>query len=141
MTCRVTKRLLVVAGEAAESIKDLPFGVRELVDAAEEILVVTPALASRFEWLASATDKAREQADERLRDVLGQLDELESPASGMVGADDPLLAFEDALATFPADHILVALRAPERSGWQERGLLDELVQRFGPPVTVFTLPE
>jgi hypothetical protein len=141
LTCGVAKRLLVVAGQAAGSTEDLPFGVRELVDAAEEILVVTPALATRFEWLASATDKAREQADERLREVLGHLDELESPASGMVGADDPLLAFEDALAAFPADHILVALRAPERSGWQERGLLDELVQRFGPPVTVFTLSE
>jgi hypothetical protein len=141
LTCGVAKRLLVVAGQAAGSTEDLPFGVRELVDAAEEILVVTPALATRFEWLASATDKAREQADERLREVLGHLDELESPGSGMVGADDPLLAFEDALAAFPADHILVALRAPERSGWQERGLLDELVQRFGPPVTVFTLSE
>jgi hypothetical protein len=137
----VAKRLLVVAGQAAGSPEDLPFGVRELVDAAEEILVVTPALATRFEWLASATDKAREQADQRLREVLGHLDELESPASGMVGADDPLLAFEDALATFPADHILVALRAPERSDWQERGLLDELIQRFGLPVTVFALPE
>jgi hypothetical protein len=137
----VAKRLLVVAGKAAESPEDLPFGVRELVDAAEEILVVTPALATRFEWLASATDKAREQADERLQEVLGHLDELESPASGMVGADDPLLAFEDALATFPADHILVALRAPERTGWQERGLLDEVIQRFGLPVTVFALSE
>ena len=137
----MAKRLLVVAGQAADSTEDLPFGVRELIDAAEEILVVTPALATRFEWLASATDKARDQADERLREVLDHLDELESAATGVVGADDPLLAFEDALATFAADHILVALRAPERSGWQERGLLDELVQRFGLPVTVFTLSE
>jgi hypothetical protein len=86
-----------------------------------------------------ATDKAREQADERLRTVLGQLEEVGSPASGSVGADNPMLAFEDALASFPAGHILVGLRAAERSGWQERGLLDEL-QRFGLPVTVFTLP-
>ena len=52
---------------------------------------------------------------------------------------EDLLAVEDALASFPADHILVGLRTAERSGWQERGLLDEL-QRFGLPVTVFTLP-
>ena len=136
----VARRLLVAAGQAVRSTEDLPFGVRELLDAAEEILVVTPALATRFEWLASATDKAREQADQRLREVLGQLDELGSPADGTVGADDPMLAFEDALAGFPADHILVALRGPERSGWQERGLLDELQERFRLPVTVFTLP-
>jgi hypothetical protein len=95
------KRLLVVAGEAATSAGDLPFGVQQLLRAAEEILVVTPALPTRFEWLASATDKAREQADERLQTVLGQLEDLGSEARGTVGADDPLLAFEDALREFP----------------------------------------
>jgi hypothetical protein len=62
----MAKRLLVVAGEATESAGELPFGVRELLEAADEVLVVTPALPTRFEWLASATDKAREHADERL---------------------------------------------------------------------------
>jgi hypothetical protein len=136
----VPRRLLIAAGQAATSTEDLPFGVRELIEAADEILVVSPALPTRFEWLASATDKAREQADERLRTVLGQLEELGSPGGGVVGADDPMLAFEDALARFPAAHILIALRSGERSGWQERGLLDELQERFGLPITVFTLP-
>jgi hypothetical protein len=133
-------RLLIAAGQAASSVEDLPLGVRELIDAADEVLVIAPELPTRFQWLSSATDKAHMQADERLRTVLGQLEEeLGRPVSGSVGADDPTLAFEDALASFPADHILVGLRAAERSGWQERGLLDELL-RFGPPVTVFTLP-
>ena len=133
-------RLLIAVGQAATSAEDLPPGVRELVDMADETLVIAPALPTRFQWLSSATDKAREQADERLRTVLGQLEEESGrPVSGSVGADDPILAFEDALASFPADHILVGLRAAERSGWQERGLLDELL-RFGLPVTVFTLP-
>ena len=135
------KRLLIAAGEAADSADALPYGVRELIDAADEILVVTPALPTRFEWLASATDKAREQADERLQAVLGQIEALGTEASGTVGADDPVLAFEDALAAYQADHILVGLRAPERTDWQERGLLDELLRRFGIPVTVFSLRE
>jgi hypothetical protein len=135
------ERLLIAAGEAADSADMLPFGVRELIHAADEILVVTPALPTRFEWLASATDKAREQADERLQTVLGQIDELGTEASGTVGADDPLLAFEDALAAFDADHILVGLRALDRADWQERGLLDGLLERFGIPVTVFSLRE
>jgi hypothetical protein len=87
----MARRLLIAAGEAASGTEELPFGVRELIDAAEEILVVTPALPTRFEWLASATDSARERADERLRTVLGQLAELGSEAAGAVGADDPLL--------------------------------------------------
>jgi len=135
------KRLLIAAGEAADTADALPFGVRELIDTADEILVVTPALPTRFEWLASATDKAREQADERLHAVLRQIGELGTEARGSVGADDPLLAFEDALAAFKADHILVGLRTPQRADWQERGLLDELLRRFGLPVTVFSLPE
>jgi hypothetical protein len=135
------ERLLIAAGEAAETADALPFGVRELVDAADEILVVTPALPTRFEWLASATDKARERADERLQTVLGQIGELGTQASGTVGADDPLLAFEDALTGFDADHILVGLRRADRADWQERGLIDELLHRFGIPVTVFSLPE
>jgi hypothetical protein len=135
------KRLLIAAGEVADSTDALPFGVRELIDAADEVLVVTPALPTRFEWLASATDKAREQADERLREVMGHIAELGTEAGGEVGADDPLLAFEDALAGFSADHILVALRAPDRAGWQERGLLDQLLDRFAIPVTVFSLGE
>ena len=60
--------------------------------------------------------------------------------TGTVGADDPLLAFEDALAGFSADHLLIALRDVEHADWQERGLLDELLNRFGRPVTAFTLP-
>jgi hypothetical protein len=132
-------RLLVAAGQAASTPEELPFGVRELIDAADEIVVVTPALATRYEWLASATDKAREQADQRLQAVLGQLEQLGTEASGIVGADDPMLAFADALASFPADHILVALRAPDHAGWQERGLLDQLHERFGLPITVFSL--
>jgi hypothetical protein len=135
------KRLLIVAGEAADTADALPFGVRELIEAADEVLVVTPALPTRFEWLASATDKAREQADERLREVLIQIEELGIEPDGDVGADDPMLAFEDALRDFPADHILVGLRAPDRAGWQERGLLDQLLDRFALPVTVFSLGE
>jgi hypothetical protein len=133
----VPKRLLIAAGESAASVDQVPFGVRELIDAADEILVITPTLPTRFEWLSSATDGAREQADERLRTVLGHLEELGAQAGGGVGADDPLLSFEDALRDFPADHILIALRAGEQAGWQERGLLDQLQRRYGVPMTVF----
>ena len=134
-------RLLIAAGESASGTDELPFGVRELIDAAEEILVVAPALPSRLEWLTSATDRAREQADERLRTVFGQLTELGTEPAGTVGADDPLLAFDDAIRAFAPAHILVGLRGPLAAGWQERGLLDRLQERFGLPMTVFSLTQ
>jgi hypothetical protein len=134
------RRLLIVAEEAAHSAEDVPFAVRALVDTAGEILVVSPVLAGRLDWLASATDRAREQADERLRAVLGQLDESGATAHGAVGDDDPLVALDDAIAQFEPDHLLIALRSAARSGWQRRGLLDEVQQRFAVPMTVFQFP-
>jgi hypothetical protein len=91
-------RLLIVAGESAQSPEDLPEGIRALLDTAEEILVVSPALPGGLDWLASATHRAREEADQRLRNILGQLEEVGAGASGAVGSDDPLQAIADAVA-------------------------------------------
>jgi hypothetical protein len=135
----VGSKLLIAGGEAAPSSQALPPGVKDLIDGADEILVIAPTLPSRLDWLTSATDKAREQADERLGAVLGQLNEMGADAEGSVASDDPIEAFGDAMRDFSADHILVAMRSGDRAGWQERGLLDELVERFSVPITVFQL--
>jgi hypothetical protein len=136
-------KLLIAAGQAASDSAELPSTVRELISSADEVLVLAPTLPGRFEWLSSATDTAREQADERLQAVLGQVSEMKESGSarGEVGADDPLLAFEDAVHEFAPDHILIGLRSAERSDWQERSLLDQVLERFGLPVTVFQLSE
>lgn len=136
-------KLLIAAGQAASDSAELPSTVRELISSADEVLVLAPTLPGRFEWLSSATDTAREQADERLQAVLGQVSEMKESGSarGEVGADDPLLAFEDAVNEFAPDHILIGLRSAERSDWQERSLLDQVLERFGLPVTVFQLSE
>ena len=135
--------MLIAAGQAAPDPDELPVAVRELISAADEILVISPTLPGRFEWIASATDKAREQADERLQAVLGQVAGMTEPGSaqGTVAADDPLLAFDDAITDFAPDHILIGLRSTEHSGWQERGLLDQLIERVSIPVTIFRLTE
>jgi hypothetical protein len=134
-------KLLIAAGQAASDSGEVPSSVRELISSADEVLVIAPTLPGRFEWLSSATDKAREQADERLQAVLGHVAEVQESgeARGEVGADDPLLAFEDAVREFEPDHILIGLRSAERSGWEERGLIDQVLGRFGLPVTVFQL--
>jgi hypothetical protein len=134
----VSARLLIAAGDAATRAQDLPFGITQLIASADEVLVIAPTLPTRWEWLASATDTAREQADERLGEVLGQVSEI-AEAKGTVGADDPLLAFEDAIAEFQPDHILIGLRAGDGASWQERGLMDQVLERFAVPVTAFHL--
>jgi hypothetical protein len=133
-------RLLIAAGEAAASPQQLPGGVRFLIDAADQIMVLAPALPGRLEWISSDTDAATERADDRLATILGQLSDLGEQARGSVGADDPLVAFEDAIREFTPDHLLIALRPEDRAGWQERGLLDQIAQRFSLPLTVFQIP-
>ena len=132
-------RVLVAAGAAAPSNEQVPESVRLLIDSADEILVIAPELPDRTHWLVSDTDKAKVAADERLATVLGHLAERGTAAHGEVGADDPLVAFEDGVAEIKPDHIVIGLRSAEHAGWQERGLTDEVLKRFGLPVTVFTI--
>jgi hypothetical protein len=130
-------KLLIAVGEAASSTADLPPSIRALVDAAREVFVVAPTLPGRLAWLNSDTDAAHERADERLGTVLGQLGEMGAQARGAVGSDEPLEAFADAIRAFDPDHLLIALRSSPASGWQEQGLVERVVERFGLPVTVF----
>jgi hypothetical protein len=131
------RRLLIATGEAVADIDALPPLVRALIDAASDVLVITPILPSGLQWLVSDTDRARHEADERLRTVLGHMEEMDVPAEGHVGDETPLTAFDDAVDEFGPDHIVVALRSSEHAGWQERGLLDKVRERFRLPVTVF----
>jgi hypothetical protein len=134
-------RLLIVTGAAVADVGELPASVRSLIASAAEILVVTPVLPTRLEWIASDTDRVRHEADERLRTVLGHVEELapEGAIAGQVGDDTPLSAFDDAVRRFGPDHILVALRAADHSAWQERGLVDRVRDAFPVPVTVFEI--
>jgi hypothetical protein len=133
-------RLLIATGEAAASEDELPRLVRALIENASELLVMTPVLVGRLQWLASDTDRARYEADERLSTVLGHVENLapEAGVHGRVGDETPLTAFSDAIRDFLPDHILIALRSGDHSGWQERGLLDR-IREFGIPITVFEL--
>jgi hypothetical protein len=133
-------RLLIATGEVAADIEELPPLVRVLIQAASEIVVMTPVLVSRLAWLASDTDRARFEADERLSVVLGHVETLAKDATvhGQVGDDTPFTAFADAIRASLPNHILIALRSGDHSGWQERGLLDQ-IREFGIPITVFEL--
>jgi len=76
------------------------------------LLVVAPALNSRLRRWASDEDRARRRAAQRLSAHLEHLERRGLQAEGRVGDADPLLAIADALATFPADEILIAGTVP-----------------------------
>ena len=133
------KRLLVLAGAAVTDVEELPGSVREAIDAADEVFVVTPTLPTRLEWLVSDTDRARHEADARLDTVLGHLRSQGVEAEGATGDETPESAIEDHVRAFQPDHMLVALRSPEHAAWLERGLLERTVQKFSIPMTVFEI--
>jgi|SRR5271154_36283 len=130
-------RLLIATGVTVVDADSLPPLVRFLIESSSERLVVTPRLPGPLHWLVSDIDGATHEADKRLGAVLGHLDALGAPGTGMVDADTPMLAFEDAVSTFKPDHILVGLRGADNGGWQEHHLLDRVRQRFHIPMTVF----
>jgi hypothetical protein len=134
-------RLLIVTGAAAADVEQLPRLVRSLIESASEILLVTPVLPGRLQWLASDTDRVRHEADERLQTVMGHVETLapQAAATGGVGDETPLSAFADAVRRFRPDHILLALRASDHSAWQERGLTERVREAFHIPMTLFEI--
>jgi membrane glycosyltransferase len=89
-------RVLVVAKPGTSSVS--------LGGDVTEVVVVVPALASTVEALTGAVDDRRAKAEQTARRLASQLPN----ARGEVGADDPVLATEDALRRFGADEIVVA---------------------------------
>ena len=136
-----SKRLLVLVGAAVADVGELPPSVRALLAAADEVLVVTPTLTSKLEWIVSDTDKARHEADERLTTVLGHLRSADIAAQGTVGDDSPLTVIEDHVRAFAPDQLLVALRSVAHADWQEKGLIEDVEAKFNLPITVFAIDE
>jgi hypothetical protein len=134
-------RLLIATGEAAANVDELPPLVRSLIQTASEIVVITPILVSGLQWLASDTDRARYEADDRLSAVLGHVEAIapEAEIRAEVGDDTPMTALDDVMRKFEPDHILIALRASDHDAWQEQGLLDEIRRAFHIPMTVFEI--
>jgi hypothetical protein len=83
---------------------------RELGDDAEgaQVLVVSPAVnSSPLAFWVSDSDEALEDAQERLDETLSKLQDAGVQARGTTGDSEGLVALQDALATFPADRVVV----------------------------------
>ena len=128
-------RILVVANETSEG-RALHTTIRSRAPdpGSVRVLLVAPALNSRFRHWLSDEDEARRGAEDRLRRTLELLDEAEIYAEGVVGDADPLQAIDDALRVFPADEIIVSTHPEGRSNWLARGLVQRARLRFTPPI-------
>src|SRR5262245_21785143 len=120
---RTRRHVLVVAVDAV-----VPEGL-----AHADVVVVAPAHNSRLRRWLSDEDAARRRAEQRLRTLVDLLRPVAAHVEGRVGDADPLLATADALATFPADEIVVAAGA-EYSTDRAQALVARARERFELPV-------
>ena len=99
-----------------------------------EVMVVAPALDSRVRFWASDNDDAIARAEDVQQESVERLGEDGVDAVGDTGEADPLLALQDALATFPAEEIVIFARPEGDQNWAEEGLLEQAQGRFSVPV-------
>ena len=130
-----TRRILVIANETLEGARLHEQIVRMAGEAAEDVLVICPALNSQLRTWASDEDGAREAAGLRLHSMLDSLTASGVNVRGEIGDGDPLQALEDALRGFAADEIVISTHAEGRSNWLERGVVEAARARFDVPVT------
>ncbi len=133
-------RLLVLSADPvdADAVR-AALGADEPLDRAD-VLVVSPALnESALAFWVSDSDEAIADADSAAQQSVAALREASGQVRGEVGESEPLLALQDALATFPADRILVFTRAEDAQRYREDDVVGEAGRRFGIPVEERTL--
>lgn len=106
----------------------------EVVDDAE-VLVIAPALVSRFRWVLGDPDGGIGHAEEVQEETVERLSEAGVDAVGDTGDSDPLLAVQDSLQTFAADRIVLLTHPEGKRNWLEEGVVDEAQERFDVPVS------
>jgi hypothetical protein len=99
-----------------------------------EILVVAPALTSKRRFILADPDDAIARADQVQQETVERLGDEGVDAAGDTGESDPLLALQDALATFDADEIVLFTHTGGKRNFLEEGLVDEATERFDAPV-------
>ena len=129
------KVLLVSTVDHADDV------LREQIGDADLVKVVVPVVRQGvLDWLAN-DEAAVERAEAAAQQTADRL-----PAeTAEVGAGEPNveLAIRDALATFPADEIVVAVRPPEQEGRVESAATASAPQRSfdGVPVRYVVIPD
>ena len=99
-----------------------------------EVLVISPATnRSKVAFWVSDSDEAIAEAEAAQQETVERLEEEGIDAAGDTGESEPDVAIQDALATFPADRIVI-FSHPDLDYRETHGLADAQ-ERFGIPVT------
>ncbi len=129
----MARRILALVSEpvSGEALKSA-IGPTEAEHA--EVLVVAPALDRSWRFWLSDPDRAIERAEGVQEETVERMDEEGIDAAGDTGESDPLLALQDALATYDADEIVLFTHPDGDKNWLEDGLVEQAEERFSQPV-------
>jgi hypothetical protein len=101
-----------------------------------EVLVVSPASnQSKVAFWVSDPDEAIGEAESAQEETVERLEEEGIDAAGDTGEAEPAVAIQDALATFPADRIVIFSHPEGDRDYREDEGLADAEARFGVPVT------
>jgi hypothetical protein len=104
--------------------------------AGAEVLVVSPAVnESAVAFWMSDSDEAIAEAESTAEQTAAALREGGARARAATGESEPLLALQDALATFAADRVVLFVRDEDAARYREDDVVGEAERRFGVPVT------
>ena len=127
-------KLLVLTPEPVDA-NVLRSTLGEEVEGAE-VLVVSPATnQSKLAFWVSDSDAAIGEAETAQNETVERLEEEGVEATGDTGESEPAVALQDALATFPADRIVIFSHPEGDRDYREDEGLADAEQRFGIPVT------
>ena len=132
------RRLLVVA-DAYCSEAGLCDEIQARLEGAVAVHLVVPVRVSHLHFLANDEAEERRDAEQTMLITVGLLRQSGIRATGAVGSDKPLESMTDALAAFPATHVLLATPPAEESYWLERDLLAKARALTELPVTQATV--
>lgn len=116
------QRLLVIADPHCSWVGLRDEVLRRLADVAAVHLVV-PVRVSHLHFLADDECQEHDEAERSLRASLALLEDRGVALTGSVGADKPLEAMTDALASFAATRVLLVTPPEPEAYWAERDLL------------------
>ena len=127
-------KLLVVTPEPVDAAL-LRSALGEEVRGAE-VLVVSPASnQSKLAFWVSDSDEAIQEAETAQVDTVERLEEEGVDAAGQTGESEPAQAIDDALATFPADRIVIFSHPEGDRDYREDEGLADAESRWNVPVT------
>ncbi|HEY7149426.1 MAG TPA: hypothetical protein VH420_08270 [Gaiellaceae bacterium] len=135
---RQTKLLVVADPHCDESALSREVLAR-LGDVAA-VHVIVPVRVSHLHFLTDDENREWHYARQSMLRTVTLLREQAANATGSVGSDKPLESMTDALGSFPATRVLLALPPEQDSYWLERGLLAKARRLTRVPVAQVVVP-